>query len=157
MGQPELVEVTAGEGLQQVRALMVEYARSLPFCLDFQDFDCELAGLPGEYVRPRGRLLLARVEGQAAGCIALRPWDHESGEVKRLFVRPDQRGRGIGRALAEAIVAAGREAGFQSLRLDTIDTMTEAIALYRSLGFLPIPPYRPNPIPGVQYFELLLR
>lgn len=152
-----LVEVVEGKDLEEVRTLFDEYARSLPFCLDFQDFDRERAGLPGAYLRPRGRLLLARVDGRAAGCVALRAWDDESGEVKRLFVHPAYRGQGVGRALAEAIAAAGREAGYRRLVLDTIDTMTEAIALYRSLGFSSIPPYRPNPVPGAQFFGLRLR
>jgi ribosomal protein S18 acetylase RimI-like enzyme len=152
-----LVDAAAGPDLEEVRRLFLEYARSLPFSLDFQDFDRELAALPGGYVRPGGRLLLARAGGAAAGCVALHAWDGETGEVKRLYVRPAFRGRGIGRTLATAIVAAGREAGYARLVLDTIDTMKEAIALYASLSFVPTAPYRPNPIPGAAFFELRLR
>ena len=108
-----LFDVAAGPDLEEVRRLFLEYARSLPFSLDFQDFDRELAALPGGYAPPGGRLLLARVEGEAAGCIALHAWEREAGEVKRLYVRPAFRGRGVGRALATAIVAAGREAGYR--------------------------------------------
>lgn len=152
-----LVDVAAGSDLEEVRGLFLEYARSLPFSLDFQDFDRELAALPGGYAPPGGRLILARVEGETAGCVALHAWDREAGEVKRLYVRPAFRGRGIGRALATAIVAAGRDAGYARLVLDTIDTMTEAVALYASLGFVPTAPYRPNPVPGAAFFELRLR
>ena len=152
-----LVDVAAGPDLEEVRRLFLEYARSLPFSLDFQDFDRELATLPGGYAPPGGRLLLARAGEAAAGCVALHAWDREAGEIKRLYVRPAFRGRGIGRALATAIVAAGREAGYARLVLDTIDTMTEAMTLYASLGFVPRVPYRPNPIPGAAFFELSLR
>ncbi|MCU0232228.1 MAG: GNAT family N-acetyltransferase [Acidobacteria bacterium] len=152
-----LTDVAAGPDLEEVRRLFLEYARSLPFSLDFQDFDRELAGLPGGYAPPGGRLLLARVGGEAAGCVALHAWDGAAGEIKRLYVRPAFRGRGVGRALAAAIVDAGRECGYARLLLDTVDTMTEAIALYSSLGFAPAAPYRPNPIPGAAFFELPLR
>lgn len=152
-----LTDVAAGPDLEEVRRLFLEYARSLPFSLDFQDFDRELAGLPGGYAQPGGRLLLARADGEPAGCVALHAWAAGVGEIKRLYVRPAFRGRGIGRALATAIVAAGREAGYARLVLDTIDTMTGAIALYTALGFVPAAPYRPNPIPGAAFFELRLR
>jgi ribosomal protein S18 acetylase RimI-like enzyme len=152
-----LSDGTAGPDLEEVRRLFLEYACSLPFSLDFQGFDRELAGLPGGYAPPGGRLLLARVGGEAAGCVALHAWDDAAGEIKRLYVRPAFRGHGVGRALATAIVAAGRESGYARLLLDTIDTMTEAIALYASLGFAPTAPYRPNPVPGAAFFELRLR
>lgn len=140
----------------EARALFEEYAQSLGFSLCFQGFDEELAGLPGKYAPPKGRLLLARVEGRLAGCVALQPIDARACEMKRLYVRPDYRGRGVGRALAQAIVEAGREIGYRTMRLDTLTSMPEAIALYRSLGFVETAPYRFNPIEGAVYMALPL-
>ena len=153
----ELVDATSDEQVRAVRELFVEYAESLGFDLSFQDYDKELATLPGEYRAPRGMLLLASCKGEVAGCAALRPIDDAICEMKRMYVRPRYRGLGIGRTMAIKIIEFARAAGYERMRLDTIDTMTEAIALYRSLGFTEIQPYRHNPIPGAKYMELVLR
>ncbi len=147
-----------------VRRLFLEYAASLGFDLGFQGFEQELAELPGEYAPPRGRLLLALaeepasgpLESRALGCVALKPMDSETCEMKRLYVSPALRGRGLGRLLAEGVIAEARAIGYRRMRLDSIETMKEALGLYRSLGFQPIAPYRFNPIPGAVYLELLL-
>ena len=133
--------------------LFEEYARSLPFGLEFQDFHREIESLPGDYAPPRGRILLAYVGGRPAGCVALRPWDAERCEMKRMYVRPAFRGAGAGRALAEAVMAEARSVGYRWMRLDTVPGMDAAIALYRSLGFREIPAYRHNPIAGAVYME----
>lgn len=138
--------------VEEVRALLREYAASLPFALDFQDFDDELAGLPGAYAPPRGALLLAR----GAGCVGLRPIDDTTCEMKRLYVRPSARGTGLGRRLAEAIVGEGRRLGYTHMRLDTVPGMDSAQSLYERLGFYAIGAYRPNPIAGARFLELEL-
>lgn len=137
-----------------VRALFREYADWLGIDLAFQDFDAELAGLPGDYAPPAGRLLLGEVDGRAAGCVGLRPLEHGVGEVKRLYLRPAFQGRGLGRRLAETLVAESRTIGYRALRLDTLARLTAANTLYASLGFRPIPPYYRNPNDGVLYYEL---
>jgi putative acetyltransferase len=153
-----IAQVTApGARLEEVRALFFEYAGSLGFSLCFQGFDEELRALPGMYAPPRGRLLLAIEDDRPAGCVGLHPWDGDAAEMKRLYVRPAFRGRGLGRILAEAALAEARSIGYRSIRLDTIASlMQSAIALYRELGFREIPPYRSNPIPGALYLELRL-
>ena len=152
-----LVRQAAGAGeIEQARALFLEYVAGLKVDLCFQGFDQELAALPGKYAPPQGRLLLARVDGEPAGCIALRPIESGIGEVKRLYVRPAFRGRGIAKMLAAELVAAARAIGYASLRLDTLEFMREAAALYRSLGFVEIAPYYDNPLPGTVYMELKL-
>jgi ribosomal protein S18 acetylase RimI-like enzyme len=138
-----------------MRTLFEEYAASLGVDLSFQDFERELAELPGEYVPPAGRLLLA-LDAEPAGCVALRPFEPGVCEMKRLYVRPAHRGSGLGRLLAQAIVEAGRDAGYERMRLDTLPSMAAARGLYRSLGFVEIEAYRHNPIHGTTYFERAL-
>jgi len=128
----------------------------LGFDLDFQNFDNELAGLPGEYSSPRGCILLAEYENRPAGCVALRPLSDEICEMKRLYVRPKFRGLGIGRALAKAIIEQARKIGYTLMRLDTVPTMKVARALYQSLDFKQISQYRYNPIEGAEFMELKL-
>lgn len=139
-----------------VRALLREYAASLPFELDFQDFDRELAGLPGAYAPPRGALLVARIDGRVAGCVALRPLTGDSCELKRLFVLPSARGTGLGRSLATAIVSEARRLGYARMRLDTTPGMETAQALYEELGFTETEPYTHNPVAGTRFLELEL-
>jgi GNAT superfamily N-acetyltransferase len=142
-----------------VRALFEEYAASLDVDLCFQNFAAELAGLPGDYAPPRGCLLVADGEPRVAGCVALRPLGGRGGalgEIKRLYVRPEGRGAGVGRALAETVIARARALGFLELKLDTLATMREARALYAALGFRECAPYYRNPLPGVAYMQLAL-
>jgi ribosomal protein S18 acetylase RimI-like enzyme len=142
--------------LTHVRELFREYADALGFDLSFQDFEVELAGLPGGYAPPDGRVLLGLWDAETAGCVVLRRIDETTCEMKRLYVRPEFRGHGIGKALAVAIVREARNVGYQRMRLDTVPWMTEAITLYESLGFRDIEPYRHNPIKGARYMELAL-
>ena len=138
----------------QAKALFREYASGLGVDLCFQNFDAELAALPGDYVPPTGRLLLAFEAGDPAGCVALRRISDDICEMKRLYVRPQFRGTGLGRRLAIEIMAQARQIGYQRLRLDTLPMMKEAIAMYRSLGFHEIGPYRPNPVEGSLFMEV---
>ena len=137
--------------------LFREYARQLGVDLCFQNFEEELATLPGDYARPRGALFLARIDGDYAGCCALRPCDAadspNAAEMKRLFVRPGARGTGLGRELAQAALDAAREAGYSCVLLDTLDDMEAARSLYEDLGFKEIPPYYHNPIAGAHYLK----
>jgi len=146
---------SAGE-VEAVRALFREYHRWVDEPCCFAGFEQELAGLPGEYAPPSGRLLLASEAGAPAGCAALRRLDAQTGEMKRLYVRPAFRARGLGRQLAEAVIAAAREAGYARLMLDTLPKMASAIALYRALAFAPRGPYAANPTPGAVFYELRL-
>ena len=157
MGVVEFVQVEPGPEIEEIRLLFSEYGRSLNFDLCFQSFEQELRDLPGVYAAPRGRLLLARVDGIAAGCVALKPLDDHACEMKRLYVRPPFRGRQLGRALASRVIEEARAAAYQSIRLDTIaGAMDSAIALYRSMSFREIPAYYGNPVPNALYFELRL-
>jgi putative acetyltransferase len=138
------------------RRLFERYAAALGIDLGFQDFDRELATLPGDYAAPRGALLFAECGGDAIGCVALRPLGGSLCEMKRLYVVQTERGRGFGRVLAEAAIREAGRIGYSHMRLDTLPSMVRAIALYRSLGFREIAPYRNNPIAGVSFFELAL-
>ena len=153
----QFITPTTPEQLAATRLLFDEYAAQLGIDLCFQNFQAELADLPGEYAAPDGTLLLALVDGEVAGCCALRPLDSadysNAGEMKRLFVRKAFRGFGLGRQLAEAVLDAARLAGYHSVLLDTLDDMESARALYSELGFLEIPPYYRNPIAGVHYLK----
>ena len=153
----QIAPATTGTDVESARALLLEYAGSLGFDLGFQGFQAEVRDLPGEYAPPRGALLLAREAGRPIGCVALRPLDRETCELKRLYVRPEARRTGVGRRLVEAIVEEAVRLGYRWLRLDTVPSMDAARALYRSLGFREIEPYRVNPIPGTAYLELELR
>jgi ribosomal protein S18 acetylase RimI-like enzyme len=139
---------------EEARTLFVEYAQALGVDLSYQDFDSEVAGLPGDYALPGGRLLAARLGDELVGCVALRPLGEGVCEMKRLFVRPGHRGLGAGRALAEAVIAAAREAGYTAMRLDTLPQMQAAQAMYETLGFREIEPYYPSPVPGTRFLEL---
>jgi len=138
------------------RALFDEYAESLEVDLCFQGFDRELAELPGAYAPPAGRLLLALVDGEPAGCVALRPLDDGDCELKRLYVRAGHRGLGLGRRLTAEALAAARELGYRRIRLDTLPSMAAAQALYRSLGFRETEAYTANPVPGATFMTLEL-
>ncbi len=139
-----------------VRLLFQEYANGLGFDLCFQHFNEELAELPGRYALPEGGVWLAWMEGMPAGCVALRPLAEGICEMKRLYVRPAYAGQGLGRKLAEAAVAGARERGYAMIRLDTLESMTAANALYGKLGFAPIAPYCENPLAGALFYELRL-
>ena len=158
-----LEQATTRADLDAAAALFREYAAWLdgndPHGIDlcFQGFDAELAGLPGAYAPPRGRLYLARRGEAVAGCVALRPLDDGLCEMKRLYVRPAHLGQGLVRTLVEAVIAAGRQAGYRAMRLDTLPYMDAAIALYERQGFVRIPPYYVTPVPGTIFMELDLR
>ena len=152
-----LTRAASTEEIAEVRQLFLEYAESLGFSLCFQGFDEEVKNLPGAYAPPRGRLLLASLHGESAGCIALRELDPATCEMKRLYVRPNCRGKRLGRLLVDGIIAEARSIGYERMRLDTIgSSMQDAIALYRRRGFREIEPYRTNPIAGALYLELSL-
>ena len=157
---PKDFDVTQAESPEQIaaiRELFLEYSHSLSFSLCFQSFDEEIAGLPGDYAPPEGRLILVTFESQAAGCVALHKLDDEVCEMKRLYVRPQFRGKGLGKALAERVINEARAIGYKKLRLDTVEpVMRTAVAMYRQLGFREIAPYRSNPIEGALYMELEL-
>jgi putative acetyltransferase len=143
--------------LAQARELFLEYAQSLGFSLCFQNFDQELASLPGGYAPPDGRLLLAECDGNVVGCVALHKLEPGICEMKRLYLRPTMRGKGLGQILANRIIAEARQIGYGRMRLDTVEpVMKDAVAMYRKLGFKEIAPYCPNPMSGVIYMELQL-
>ena len=160
MNQPSVQLIAPRDRAQwdAVREIFQEYANSLRVDLDFQGFDAELASLPGEYAPPRGALLLALIDGQVAGCCALRPLDTadypNAAEMKRLYVRKPFRRFGLGRQLAEAILDAARAGGYHSVLLDTLDDMEAARQLYAELGFQEVAPYYHNPLPGAHYLKV---
>ena len=156
----ERLNITQAESsaqIEAIRKLFLEYGQSLSFSLCFQSFDKELAGLPGDYAPPEGRLLLATHEDVLLGCVALHKLEAGICEMKRLYVRPQFRGKGLGKVLAERVIAEARQVGYKQLRLDTVESeMRAAVAMYRNLGFREIKPYRANPIESALYMELEL-
>ena len=156
MRADDVIRDANGAGdITSARHLFEEYAASIGVDLCFQNFADELAGLPGDYAPPRGCLLIATHGAQPVGCVALRPLvgDDAIGEVKRLYVQPRGRGTGLGRRLAQAVIERARSIGYRELKLDTLADMTEARALYASLGFRECAPYYDNPLPGVTYMS----
>ena len=150
-----LTQATTPTDIEQTRELFREYEAGLGISLCFQNFDKELANLPGDYAPPQGRLLLAREFDQLMGCIALRPVGPTTCEMKRLFVRPEYRARGLGRVLVEAIIEQARKIGYTHMRLDTLPgRMDRAIELYRSIGFVEIEPYYNSPVDSTKFMEL---
>lgn len=152
-----IVEALSPGDLSVVRDLLREYQRSVGVDLLFEDFEGELAGLPGHYARPGGRLFLVREGSEAAGCGALRPLAPDLGEMMRMWIRPQLRGRGLGRDLAQALLSGAREAGYRTVRLNTLAIMPEARALYRSLGFVQVDPQAGRQLPGTVFMELKLQ
>lgn len=158
MAEPTtFIQAESPEQIAQARGLFLEYANQLGFSLCFQNFDKELAELPGAYAPPGGRLLLALQGGETAGCVALRPILDGACEMKRLYVRPAFRGQALGRALAVRIIEEARSTGYGRMLLDTLpDKMASAIKVYRALGFNEIGPYYHNPVEGATFMELVL-
>ena len=152
-----LAQPQSEEDWHQARQLIEEYAASLNLDLSFQNFAYELGHLASEYVPPTGAFLLAEEKGAYVGCVGLRQFSDGIGEVKRLYVSPAARGRGVGRPLAEGIVTAAKQLGYSRLLLDTQPSMKEAQSMYVSLGFKPTGPYRFNPVPGTAFLELALQ
>ena len=154
----KIAQATSNDEISTARTLFEEYAQSLGFSLCFQNFDQELANLPGEYSPPAGRLLLLSINEQAGGCVAFRKIDAATCEMKRLFLRAGFRGKGLGRVLVEAAVQEARELGYKRMRLDTVPgKMDDAIALYRSFGFREIKPYYDTPLNQTIFMELELQ
>jgi ribosomal protein S18 acetylase RimI-like enzyme len=152
-----IVPVSSESDRASIRTLFLEYANSIGFDLSFQNFQSELDRLPGDYAPPEGRLLLAWYGTEIVGCVALRKLSDETCEMKRLYVRPGSRGKGIGKALATAVIEDACNQGYKRMRLDTVPSMTQAISLYNTLGFKEIEPYRYNPIQGAKFLELDLK
>lgn len=152
----ELIQPRSAEEIHTARGLFREYAASLGNDFCFVNFEQELRDLPGQYAPPAGRLYLARIDDALAGCVALRRLDAATCEMKRLYVRPSFRGQHLGRTLANTVIRQAREIGYRAMRLDTLPSMREAVPLYESLGFMRIPAYNSNPIPGVIFMELKL-
>lgn len=153
----DIILKSAVNDTDTIRTLFREYEAFLGVDLCFQSFEEELRTLPGKYAEPKGRLYLALCDGEAAGCIALRPIDETACEMKRLFVREKYRGLGIGELLAKQLISDAKEIGYTLMRLDTLNTLTSAVTLYRKLGFKETDAYYDNPYEGVIYFELTLR
>jgi len=151
-----IVDGHAENCIATVRELLLEYAAWVTVDLCFQDFEAELATLPGKYAPPTGAILLAQVHGVVAGCVAMRRLEASVGEMKRLWVRQPFRSCGIGKLLIEAIIERARAAGYARLRLDTLPQMKTAVALYRALDFYEVPAYYNNPVPGAIFLEKVL-
>lgn len=159
MRRPHVVSVREAnepKAIGAVKALFEEYAASLSVDLEFQDFGRELAGLPGAYARPDGVLLVASIDTRPAGCVAVRRLEGDRCEMKRLYVRDEARGHGVGRVLARAAIDFARATGYRTMLLDTLPSMAAAQTLYRQLGFRDVPPYRYNPVVGTAYMALTL-
>jgi ribosomal protein S18 acetylase RimI-like enzyme len=152
----DIGEALDARAVQACRELLVEYQDGLGVSLCFQGFEGELAALPGDYARPRGRMLIARIAGEPAGCVALRPLGPRDAEMKRLYVRPAFRGMGIGRMLAECVIDEARALGYSTLKLDTLPSMNAAQRMYEELGFQETPPYNDNPVDGTRFLALEL-
>lgn len=151
----KIIHAESPEDIDHARTLFKEYEAWLQVDLCFQSFEKELAELPGKYAPPDGRLLLANVDGKIAGCVALREIGEGTCEIKRLFLRDEFRGLGLGRKLAESIIGEAAQIGYERMRLDTLPAqMADAIKLYRSLGFSEIEPYYNNPVPGAKFMQL---
>lgn len=150
----QILTADTPERVEWARQMFLDYAHSLPFDLAFQGFGAELASLPGEYAPPDGALFVAVGDDRPAGCVAVRKWDDQACEMKRLYVAPAFRGIGLGRLLAVRAIEFGRTAGYLTMRLDTVPTMREARGLYVRLGFRAMAPYRYNPVEGTSYLEL---
>ena len=153
----KIVEANTKEFVESAKELIREYAQSLEFNLDFQDFDKEMEIFPGQYASPRGCLYVALDENQPIGSVALRDLGQGICEMKRLYVKPYYRGQKVGKLLAEVVIKAARDMGYDYMRLDTVPSMKHANMLYNALGFKQIAPYRFNPIEGATFFELSLK
>jgi putative acetyltransferase len=152
-----IFQANTPKDIEHARSLFEEYAAGLGISLCFQNFDRELANLPGDYAPPDGRLLLANLNDQLAGCVALRKLEPGVCEMKRLFIRPEYRGKGLGRVLVDSIIDEARSLGYTHMRLDTLPgRMDQAIALYRSIGFTEIAPYYENPVEDAKFMQLEL-
>jgi len=156
MSAVEINLARSAEDYALAKELFLEYAGAINLDLSFQDFDQELAGLTDQYGPSEGGILLLTVEGRPAGCVAVRRFEKDIAELKRMYVRPAHRGQGFGRRLGEEALALARRLGYRAIRLDTLPSMGDALALYRSFGFVEIEPYRFNPVPGAKHFELRL-
>jgi GNAT superfamily N-acetyltransferase len=151
-----ILQAENDEHLDQARLLFTEYVASLGFDVSFQNVADELAHLPGRYAPPSGRLLLALHEDQAAGCVALKPLNDQTCEMKRLYVKPPYRNLRIGKALVDALIREAQVAGYRWMRLTTVVTMEQALSIYHSWGFKEIPVYCHHPVPGTIFMELAL-
>jgi putative acetyltransferase len=153
----DLIQASSTEEIQQARLLFEQYASWVEISLCFQNFEQEVANLPGDYAPPNGRLFLALENDKVMGCVALRKIGEGTGEMKRLYVRPEFRGRRLGRTLTEKLIAEAKQIGYRRMRLDTLPgKMDQAIAMYRALGFKEIAPYYKNPVEDATFMELVL-